>query len=594
MPACLEPIRFVIPDDRSCPRRAPKPVGGYTETILRVIDVVFQALAQAAPDRVNGCAYGTINALSLAGHRQDGRRWVMFSFFGGGHGGNPEGDGLNHGNAPISTATIPPLEILEAAYPVMFTRWALRADSGGAGRASRRARRGLRDRAARGAGRRVPVRRARQASRRPASSAAARGAEPLQLPAGQRASRRRRMVSKMVGISTQARRAAASRDARRRRLRRAAASATPRRSRATCALGYVSREAARRDYGVPLDLRRRRLSRGPRSRRGRERTSRRGTQLPRRREARRPTGDAADDWRRRRRCRRHLHRPVLPRRGERHAAARTRCRRRAGDQARGLPRRHRRRPHERQDRGFDALAAVVHGTTVGTNALLERKGARTGLITTARLPRRAGDAPARPAAHLGPVGRVRAGGAARPAARGRRAHARRRHGAHAGRPGRGARRGAGAARARRRGGRRRSSSTPTPTPPTSARRVAAAARGLAQRATSPRPARSCRRSASSSAPRPRRSTPTCSRSSRRYLEPLDERPRRRRLRRRAADRAVERRRDVASTPRARLPVRTALSGPAAGVIAAGAHRAQRPASRTSSPATWAAPASTSR
>ena len=30
-------------------------------------------------------------------------------------GGHPLGDGLNHGNAPISTATIPPLEILEAA-----------------------------------------------------------------------------------------------------------------------------------------------------------------------------------------------------------------------------------------------------------------------------------------------------------------------------------------------------------------------------------------------------------------------------------------------------------------------------------------------
>jgi N-methylhydantoinase B len=58
----------------------------------------------------------------------------MFSFFGGGHGGHPEGDGLNHGNAPISTATIPPLEILEAAYPVMFTQWALRPNSGGPGR----------------------------------------------------------------------------------------------------------------------------------------------------------------------------------------------------------------------------------------------------------------------------------------------------------------------------------------------------------------------------------------------------------------------------------------------------------------------------
>ncbi|WP_417281693.1 ABC transporter substrate-binding protein [Azospirillum himalayense] len=34
---------------------------------------------------------------------------------------NPESDGLNHANNPISTATIPPVEILEAAYPVMFT-----------------------------------------------------------------------------------------------------------------------------------------------------------------------------------------------------------------------------------------------------------------------------------------------------------------------------------------------------------------------------------------------------------------------------------------------------------------------------------------
>jgi len=35
--------------------------------------------------------------------------------------------------------------------------------------------------------------------------------------------------------------------------------------------------------------------------------------------------------------------------------------------------------------GFGAvshLTSIVHGTTVGTNALLERKGARIGLITT--------------------------------------------------------------------------------------------------------------------------------------------------------------------------------------------------------------------
>ncbi|GIK80763.1 MAG: methylhydantoinase [Alphaproteobacteria bacterium] len=131
---CLAPITFVIPDTTLLGVKAPKPVGGYTETILRVIGVVFGALAKAVPERATAGPFGTINALSLAGHRDDGARWVMFCFFGGGLGGNPESDGLSHANNPISTATIPPAEILEAAYPVMFTQWALRSDSAGAGR----------------------------------------------------------------------------------------------------------------------------------------------------------------------------------------------------------------------------------------------------------------------------------------------------------------------------------------------------------------------------------------------------------------------------------------------------------------------------
>jgi N-methylhydantoinase B len=130
----LAPVEVVIPEGSLLAARKPRPVGGYTETILRIIDVIFAALAHAAPAAVPAPAYGTINALSIAGRHDDGRRWVMFSFFGGGHGGHADGDGLNHGNAPISTATIPPVEILEAAYPVLFRRWALRPGSGGEGR----------------------------------------------------------------------------------------------------------------------------------------------------------------------------------------------------------------------------------------------------------------------------------------------------------------------------------------------------------------------------------------------------------------------------------------------------------------------------
>ena len=137
MPAnagCLAPIDFVIPDTTLLGVSAPKPVGGYTETILRVIDTVFGAFAKAAPERANGSPLRHHQRAVARRLARDGERWVMFCFFGGGLGGNPEGDGLNHGNNPISTATIPPVEILESLYPVMFTQWALRPDSGGPGR----------------------------------------------------------------------------------------------------------------------------------------------------------------------------------------------------------------------------------------------------------------------------------------------------------------------------------------------------------------------------------------------------------------------------------------------------------------------------
>ena len=48
---CLAPIEFIIPDTTLLGVSAPRPVAGYTETILRVIDVIFGAFAKAAlPD----------------------------------------------------------------------------------------------------------------------------------------------------------------------------------------------------------------------------------------------------------------------------------------------------------------------------------------------------------------------------------------------------------------------------------------------------------------------------------------------------------------------------------------------------------------
>jgi N-methylhydantoinase B len=130
---CMRPVKVIIPDGSVLDARPPRPVGGYTETILRIMDVIFGAIAIAAPERAMGCSYGTINALSISGERA-GSKWVLFTFFGGGLGGHPEADGLDHANAPLSTAIIPPVEVLEATYPVRFTQWALRPDSGGPGK----------------------------------------------------------------------------------------------------------------------------------------------------------------------------------------------------------------------------------------------------------------------------------------------------------------------------------------------------------------------------------------------------------------------------------------------------------------------------
>ncbi len=161
---------------------------------------LFRRGAGARPTGVVANAYGTINALSIAGTQG---RWPAL--------GDvlvlrrrpwraPEGDGLNHGNAPISTATIPPLEILEAAYPVMFRQWALRPDSAGAG-----AHRGglgaiyeieLLEKRRRG----VPVRRARAVRAQGRRGRRRGGAEPCSPIEQDDGWHTPPMVSKMVGI----------------------------------------------------------------------------------------------------------------------------------------------------------------------------------------------------------------------------------------------------------------------------------------------------------------------------------------------------------------------------------------------------------
>ena len=47
----LEPLDIILPAGSLLDAQRPRPTGGYTETILRIIDVLFCAFARIRPDR---------------------------------------------------------------------------------------------------------------------------------------------------------------------------------------------------------------------------------------------------------------------------------------------------------------------------------------------------------------------------------------------------------------------------------------------------------------------------------------------------------------------------------------------------------------
>lgn len=131
----FRPARFTIPSGSLLAAEYPSPVSGYLETGGRVLDVMFGALAQAIPERVPAAAFGTIGVVTVAGVHPDRHAYYVGAFpYPGGYGATAQGDGLVHGTPPQSMANFVSLEASEHRYPVMFDYFALREDSGGAGR----------------------------------------------------------------------------------------------------------------------------------------------------------------------------------------------------------------------------------------------------------------------------------------------------------------------------------------------------------------------------------------------------------------------------------------------------------------------------
>ena len=92
---CFRPVEAIVPEGSLLNPRRPAPVsGGNVETSMRNADVVLQALAQAAPDRVPASSGGTMSNVVLGGTRPNGDTWAFYETNGCGMGARPASDGI--------------------------------------------------------------------------------------------------------------------------------------------------------------------------------------------------------------------------------------------------------------------------------------------------------------------------------------------------------------------------------------------------------------------------------------------------------------------------------------------------------------------
>jgi N-methylhydantoinase B len=107
--------------------------GGNVETSQRIVDVLLRALARAAPDRVPAASCGSMNNVAL-GSTAGARPFAYYETIAGGAGGGPSGPGASAVHTHMTNTLNTPIEALEAYYPLIVRRYALRPRSGGRGR----------------------------------------------------------------------------------------------------------------------------------------------------------------------------------------------------------------------------------------------------------------------------------------------------------------------------------------------------------------------------------------------------------------------------------------------------------------------------
>ena len=132
---CWRPVTVTAPPGSVVNAQPPAPVVYANHEIShRVADMVMAAMFQISPENVMAASQGTSAVATFGGvDPRNAERYVSYESLKGGFGARPAKDGINAVASTVSNMMNTPIEILEMSFPLRVEEYALIPDSGGAG-----------------------------------------------------------------------------------------------------------------------------------------------------------------------------------------------------------------------------------------------------------------------------------------------------------------------------------------------------------------------------------------------------------------------------------------------------------------------------
>jgi N-methylhydantoinase B len=133
---CYRPVKIIAPEGTIVHPIFPAPLSGRVHTLERITNTILLAFSKASPDKAVGSSHAHLTANAIGGRSQDGRKqYVFFEILGGGWGATAQHDGNSAVYCNLGNCLDLPVEAIELEYPdIRVEKYELITDSGGPGR----------------------------------------------------------------------------------------------------------------------------------------------------------------------------------------------------------------------------------------------------------------------------------------------------------------------------------------------------------------------------------------------------------------------------------------------------------------------------